>query len=466
MKKIHKLVVKAFLGPLIVTFAISMLVLLMQFLWKYVDDLMGKGLDLVIVINFLYYATLTLVPMALPLTVLLASLMTFGNLGERYELVAAKAAGISLQKMMRPLVLFVIGIAVVSFIFANNVYPYAFKKYRTMLHDIQTKKPALNINEGEYYTQLDGYVLRVGKKDSDGKTVHDIQIYDHTENLGNVRMSIAKDGCMQMSKDGQYLVFTLWDGYSYTEDLKEVQNRAKRPFSRVRFEEQKIKFDLSEFQFQESDDALFSNHYKMMTIASLQRQIDTFCLYYERRATEITRLLTSRYNFYSLYYHDTTERKVSDKVVFNMDTNTIIASHAFEGANNLRNDIQYYSSDLNARRTSIDIFEIEWHRKYSIPFTCLVLFLVGAPLGAIIRKGGFGMPVVVSILLFTAFYVLSIICEKSIITTDLSPWRGMWTSAIVFLPIGLFLMIKATTDAAFMDAEVWKRWFGNMFHRQ
>ena len=306
MKKIHKLVIKAFLGPLVVTFAISMLILLMQFLWKYVDDLVGKGLETVVILKFLYYTSLTLVPMALPITVLLASLMTLGNMGERYELAAAKAAGVSLQKLMRPLFIFSIGISLVAFLFSNNVFPYAYLKYRTVLHDIQMKKPAFNIEEGEYYKRIDGYVIRFDRKERDGQTIHGVLIYDHTDNLGNIRLTMAKSGLMQSTDDGKWLQFRLFDGYSYAEDIEDFQNRHRRPFSRVKFDEQIIRFDLTSFEMGETDEGLFRNHQKVKNLNQLQGRVDTLHIQYSERVEEITKALLSRHHFYRTFYTDTT----------------------------------------------------------------------------------------------------------------------------------------------------------------
>ena len=458
MKKIHKLVIKSFIGPLIVTFFISMLVLLMQFLWKYVDDLVGKGLELTVLFKFLYYTSLTLVPLALPITVLLASLMTLGNMGERYELVAIKAAGISLQKLMRPLFVFTMGIALVAFLFSNNVYPYAFLKYRTLLHDIQMKKPALNISEGEYYKRIDGYVIRFDKKERDGQTIHGIQIYDHTENIGNVRLTTAKSGLMQATDDGKWLQFTLFDGYSYAEDVKEWQNRHTRPFSRAKFGEQVIKFDLSSFEMGETDESLFKNHEKGKRLSDLQSTIDTLTMQYADRTEDITKAILSRYHFYQTFYDDSLN--VENINISNLSADPL-NEHSLNAAtsqvNSTLTDVQYYSMDLQNREKFLKDYEIEWHRKFTYPFACLLLFLVGAPLGAIIRRGGLGMPVVMAVLIFIAYFAASIIGEKSVLTTSLLSWRGMWMSSFIFLPIGLFLLIKATSDAAFLDADVWKR---------
>ncbi len=451
MKKIHKLVIKSFIGPLITTFAISMLVLVMQFLWKYVDDLVGKGLDTIVIAKFLYYAALTLVPMALPITVLLASLMALGNMGERYELVAIKSSGISLQKVMRPLFICTIAISGIAFFFSNNVYPYAFLKYRTLLYDIQMKKPAVNIKEGEYYKRIDGYVIRFDKKDRDGQTIHGVQIFDHTENLGNVRLTMSKSGIMQTTSDGKYLQFNLYDGYSYAEDIKDARNRRNRPFSRIKFDEQIIRFDLSSFAMGESDEELFSQHEKVQNLTKLQQSIDTLTTTYASRVEEFSAGLASRYHFYRTFYADSIQKNGSALSVDSLSSG--YANLAKNQAGMINNDIKYYVDELQNREKNIIDYGVEWHRKFTYPIACLLMFLVGAPLGAIIRRGGLGMPVVVSVLIFIAYFALSVIGERSISEA----WRGTWMSTFIFLPIGLFLVIKATSDAAFLDADVWRR---------
>jgi lipopolysaccharide export system permease protein len=466
MKKIHKLVVKAFLGPLVVTFFITMLVLLMQFLWKYVDDLIGKGLELSVLLKFLYYTSLTLVPMALPITVLLASLMTFGNMGERYELVAVKSAGISLQKLMRPLFIFTIGIASIAFLFSNNVFPYAFLKYRTLLYDIQMKKPALNIHEGEYYKAIDGYVIRFDRKERDGQTIHGVQIYDHTDGIGNTRLTMAKHGLMQTSDDGKWLQFRLFDGHSYAEDVKEWQYRHRRPFSRVKFDEQIIKFDLSSFEMGETDEALFGNHEKAKRLNELKEGIDSLTTLYIARTEEITAAILSRNYYLRTFYNDSLDVKNigTERLRSSFSQNNVV-EQAIAQANSTLIDVNYYAKDLQNRESFIKDYQIEWHRKFTYPFACILLFLIGAPLGTIVRRGGLGLPVVMGVLIFVAYFSVSIIGERTALTTDLLVWRGAWVSSFIFLPIGIFLLVKATSDAAFLDADVWKRHFLKMIGR-
>ena len=231
------------------TFFIAMFILLMQFLWKYIDDFVGKGLEWYIIAQLMFYVSATFVPMALPLAVLLSSLMTFGNLGEKYELTAIKAAGISLRSVMKPLVVISILISVFAFYFSNNVMPYANLKFRSLLYDVQSKKPAVNIQEGVFYNGIDGFIIKIGKKDSDGINIHNVMIYNHSKRMGNTNLTLARSGKMELTPDNRFLIFTLYDGSNYEEDLSSQENMLKRPLTRTTFKEEYRRFDLSAFAF-------------------------------------------------------------------------------------------------------------------------------------------------------------------------------------------------------------------------
>ena len=269
MRKIYKLVLKAFSGPLVITFFISLFVLLMQFLWKYIDDLVGKGLEWYVISELLFYASATFVPMALPLAILLSSLMTFGNLGEKYELVAMKAAGISLRKIMAPLAVLTLFISIGAFFFSNNVMPIANLKFRSILYDVREHKMAFNIKEGVYYNDLDGYVLRVREKDEDGHTIRGVIIYDHTKDEGNTNVTIADSGYMSMSADNSMMILELYDGQNYLDDVSR-RNKNKRPFRRTQFKKQTITFDMSGFDLSRTNEDLFKNNYHMLDLSQPQ----------------------------------------------------------------------------------------------------------------------------------------------------------------------------------------------------
>ena len=272
MKKLDRLILRSFLGPLLLTFTVAVFVLLMQFVWKYIDDLVGKGLEFSVIAELLLYASATFVPMALPIAVLFASIMTMGNFGEKYELVAMKAGGISISRVMMPMALVVLLLTGVAFYFSNNVMPTAMLRYRMTLYDITRKKPAVNIRPGEYYKDIEGYVIRVGSKDNDNGLLRDIIIYDHTSGGRDVNVTVAKSGHMTASADNRYLCFTLRDGYSYLED-NSGSHAHRQPLTTVAFDRQTLTFDISSFAFNRSAEDLFRGSYQMMDIAQLDTTV-------------------------------------------------------------------------------------------------------------------------------------------------------------------------------------------------
>ncbi len=456
------------------TFFIALFILLMQFLWKYIDDFVGKGLEWYIIAQLMFYASATFVPLALPLAILLSSLMTFGNLGEKYELTAIKAAGISLRTIMKPLIIVSIFISAIAFYFSNNVMPYANLKFRSLLYDVQSKKPAVNIQEGVFYNGIDGFIIKIGKKDSDGKTLHNVMIYNHTKRMGNTNLTIAKSGKMELTPDNRFLVFTLYDGSNYEEDLSSQENMLKRPLSRTTFKEEYRRFDLSAFAFSKTNEELFKNHFQMLNLKQLIKAEDTL----------VKELIVKKNDFFNSFknrfYHLTSLYDTA--LVLNLDTlpklnnNLLLSSKKedkmkiFETINNVtlsvKSDIDFWKIDFDERDEYIRRYDIEWHRKFTLSIACLILFFIGAPLGAIIRKGGFGLPVVMSVLFFVIFHILSMIGEKSSREGVLEAVQGMWLSSLVFLPVGIVLTFKATTDSPVFDGDAWKRFFKRFFSKK
>jgi len=255
---------------------VALFILLLQFLWKYIDDLVGKGLEWYIIAKLMFYASSTFVPLALPLAVLLSSLMTFGNMGEHYELVAMKAAGISLRKAMKPLIILSMIISIAAFLFSNYVLPVANLKFGSLLYDVRQQKLAFNINEGIYYHGLEGFVIRVGKKAKDNKTIYDVKIYNHSKNQGNLMVTTAESGTMQLSPNQKNLIFTLYNGYRYNEIINVSRYRINRPFESLKFNKQVLNFDLAQFQLNRTNEDLFKSHYSMLNIRQLNNSIDSF----------------------------------------------------------------------------------------------------------------------------------------------------------------------------------------------
>ncbi|HQO50526.1 MAG TPA: LptF/LptG family permease, partial [Bacteroidales bacterium] len=299
MKKINLYVLKSYLGPFVLTFFIALFILLMQFLWKYIDDLVGKGLEGGVLAQLLFYASATFVPLALPLAILLSSLMTFGNLGEHYELVAMKASGISVWKVMRPLVVLSVIISILAFLFSNNVLPVANLKFQSLLYDIRQQKLAFNIKPGEFYNGIDNYIIRVGEKGKDGSTIYDVKIYDHTDRMGNIKVTTASSGIMALSPDQKFVIFTLFDGYNYKDIITTRNFRENRPFDRSYFSEQRLKFDLTEFDLTRTQEDMFKNHYTMLNTKQLTQYIDSLNLRYNERKERFTQGFYNRFQYLS-----------------------------------------------------------------------------------------------------------------------------------------------------------------------
>jgi len=467
MKKIDALVLKTYVGPLLVTFFISLFILLMQFLWKYIDDLVGKGLEWYIIAELLFYASSTFVPLALPLAILLSSLMTFGSLGEYYELVAMKSSGISLRKIMRSLIILSVLISGFAFYFSNNILPVANLKFKSLLYDVRKKKLAVNIKEGIFYDDLEDYVIRVGKKGKDGNTIYNVLIYNHTDNKGNIDVTVADSGLMQSTPDEKYLLFTLYNGYNYKEIVDQKNSKIDFPFQRTNFKTQQQKFDLSGFELNRTDEELFKNNYQMLTIRQLNYFIDSLGNSLSDRRYNLAKKFEQNYRGYSLADSTWQAGAVADSVLrkslleeFASTKKTKIASSALNSARNLKKSLDYHVESFKTSEEFLVKHKIVWHRKFTLSFACLILFFIGAPLGAIIRKGGLGLPAVISVFLFILYHIISMIGEKSALQGAMDVSLGMWLSSIILLPLGIFLTYKSTTDSPLMDLEVWNKVFG------
>lgn len=463
MKKIYILVLKSYLGPLIMTFFIAVFILLMQFLWKYIDDLVGKGLEWNIIAKLLFYASFTFVPMALPLSILLASLMTFGNLGERYELVAIKAAGISLRWVMMPLVIVSILISITAFFYSNNILPIVNLKYKSILYDVTQQKLALNFKEGVFYNGISGYVMRIGKKDADNIKIRQVMIYDHSQNQGNTTLTLADSGRMEQSRDGGYLLLTLWNGYNYDEKV-DRDNATKRPFQRTHFGEQYRRFDLSGFKMSRTNEEFFKKNYQMLNLKQLKASTDSLNKDLQYKYDEVQRVMMS--NFYNLQQAKATDSLIKVKSTpanafmltkYDNIMQLHIVDLALSSARNAKSSIEYNAEALHDKKRLLSKHDIEWHRKFTLSFACLVLFFIGAPMGVIIRKGGLGLPLIVSVLFFVIYYVISLTGEKAAKSGSLDPFMGMWLSSIILLPLGFFLTYKASTDSPLMDADAYRK---------
>lgn len=451
------------------TFFICLFIFMMQFLWRYVDELVGKGLEMSVLAQFFFYSALTLVPVSLPLAVLLASLITFGNFGERYELLAMKAAGISLLKIMRPLIVFVCGVVGVSFYFQNVVGPIATAKLGTLVLSMKQKSPELDIPEGVFYSEIQDYNLKVARKDRKTGMLYDVLIYDLKEGFDKARVIYADSGRLEMTADKQHLWLHLYSGDLF-ENLKAQSMKSQNvPYRRESFRE---KHTLIEFDsdFNMADESIMSNSSGAKDMKMLQTSIDSMRvvgdsigrLYYREMADGNFRAP------YGLSKEDTVKIRKADLLAYNVDSlyqmaslsqKQKVISSAVSRAEGTSSDLTFKSYTMERNDYSIRKHRTEWHKKITISLSCLLFFFIGAPLGGIIRKGGLGMPVIVSVLVFIIYYIIDNTGYKMARDGKWIVWMGMWTSSAVLAPLGFFLTYKSNKDSVVLNADAYINWF-------
>lgn len=461
IKKLDLLILKAFSGPFIITFFIATFVLMMQILWKYLDDLVGKGLDFITVMQFLWYASASLLTLAMPIAILISSIMTFGNLGESFELVAVKSSGISLLRFMRPLIGVAMILSFITFLFANYVIPYATLKFKTLYGDIYYKKPAFDLKEGVFFTHIPNYAIKVGRKDDDGKTIHDVVIFEQGGTVQDNAIT-AEKGTMTVSADKNFLEFNLENGYRYQERGNAYDSSTE--FVRLKFKQFKKLFDLSVLQKRNTSDSNFRNSFQMLSAKQLNKRIDSL----RKRNDSINLSVYKDYDFQFHYRHqpDSIWKMAAanpiDSLSFPDSLLININNTAIARATAIKNMQSNQLSEADNRWKDIRGHLVEFHRKFSLSLACFILFFIGAPLGSIIRKGGLGMPLVVAIIFFLMFHLLNVFGEKFVKENLLPPYIGIWLAVIVLTPVGIFLTYKAMHDSQLFNKEFYYRLFKGM----
>jgi lipopolysaccharide export system permease protein len=476
VKKVDKFVLKSFIGPLIFTFFIVLIILILQFLWMYVDELAGKGLDFKVLAELIYHFAMTFVPMALPLAILLASLMTFGNMGEFSELTALKSSGIPLQRIMRPLIVLLALLSIVSFFFSNNVLPYSTEKARTLLWDIRRKKPDINIQAGTFYNGVPDFSIKITKKDPETNRLENLIIYDHRERKGNTHVILADSGYMKLTPDETGLIMTLYNGYAYNEmsEKNMLPTARKYPARKDFFKEQNIVIPLSGFDLERSEEGLFKSTAAMKNISELTSYIDSLNKKYTQKVENQFADFNENKVFRKEYY--STKKVARDFSTFNkhkfdkFNVNEIfdslslvqkraVLANAIDNLKDGTKSLVQKNESLHWDVKTIKKYEVEWNKKLTLSFACLVFFFIGAPLGAIIRKGGLGTPAVISIFFFVIYYVISISSQKLVEEDMVGTFAGMWAASYILLPIGVFLTYKATTDSVIMNIDTYLLFF-------
>ncbi len=463
------------MGPLLITFFISIFILLMQFLWKWIEDFIGKGLEWNILVEILIYASAGLVPMALPLAVLLASVMTFGNLGENYELTAMKSAGISLLKIMSPLMILIVMIAIGAFFFSNNALPYTNMRMANVLYDVTRKRPELNIKTNVFNNDIEGYSIKIEKKNKKNNIMYDFMIYNHTKRLGNQEVVLADSGEISITNDQKHMIITLYDGHNYTEMREKKRKDKEYPYRHDKFKEQTMIFELVGFELKRSSATLFKDNYQMMDLTQLTYSIDSLSESYNIKKLNLQKRL-KKFNYFRYEYKVPTslnkKKKETDslrkyasveKLFVNLNLDSIFESMEIEkkfeavglalnNANKTLSNIETSEKSLHDNLKWLRKHQLARYRKFSLSFACIIFFFIGAPLGAIIRKGGFGLPILVSAVLFMFYYVVSITGEK-FVREDVMPVAiGALLSSAVLFPLGVFLTYKASHDSVLFDS--------------
>lgn len=437
---------KAFLGPLAITFPVALFVLDMQFLWVYADDFIGKGLEGWVIAKLMWYASARIVNLALPMAILVASIMALGNLSERNELTAIKSAGVPLLRIFRPLIILMIFISGGALWFSSSAWPSANIKFRALLYSVTKQRPALNIKPGVFYTGIEGFSIRVEEKTEDGELSH-ILIHDH-RNPENVaaRVIKAESGKMVNDEERDELIIELHNGTSYEDQSESNVKRKERnhPHVKATFEHQVLRIDLRSLDFDMADEGLFKRSYEMMSLNQLSYTIDSLNRMAENDRKDLYKYATGGISLIrdSINTESVSASKNWLDEISRVKRNGVF-SLAKDFSRNQARGIENYTEKLEGKYLRRDRHSIEWHRKFILAISCIVLFFIGAPLGALIKRGGLGLPIVLALIIFLIYYIISMVGEEMVKSGALSPALGMWLSTITLVPVAIALTLNA-----------------------
>lgn len=444
---------------------------LVQIVITYLDDFIGKGLKTSDLLTLFAYAWIGIIPQCIPLAVLLASIMSFGNMAENYELAAMKSSGLSLFKIMKAVFILVLLLAGLTFLFNNFILPIVQLKSSALLFDIRQKKPAVNLKEGIFYNAIDNYSIRVGKKSPKKDVLYDVYIYDHSSHLGNTIQMYSKSGKITTTADTSALVLILRDGNRY-EDITEANSPSpKRSLSQLNYKQLQVNIPLEDFKLKRTNEELFKNHGQMLNVWQIDSVLDSTKRILNRRVDYLTS--QARQSFYGRTAAVLKTKQVYPQVniaqfydSLKTDQFNMAVQNALNISRTAAGDIDNYISSYENENREINDFIMEWHKKIVVSFACIILFFIGAPLGAIIKKGGLGLPVIVSVFFFLAFYILTEMFNSLAIDGLMPPWQALWMPLVIFLPISIFLTVKAAKDSVIFDVTVYYTWMSKLFNRK
>jgi len=469
IKQIDKLTLKGFASPFLMTFFVSLFVFIMQFLWKYIDEIMGKGLEITTILELIFYLSMSLVPLALPVSVLIASVMVMGNMGERYELASLKSAGVPLSRIMAPLMMVSFFVMLISFFISDVVIPFSNLKFQTRLYDIRRQKAALSLEEGIFNDDFKGFSIRVKEKGANDKDLEEVMIYDHTGNTPNPSQIIAKKGEMYPAGE-QFMVMKLNEGTQYQELKTGTGKNASFPYMRIKFKSWRKVFDMGEFDMDKTDEEVFQNHHRMINSKSLRNNIDSLNVRWRDTERSLLRKAVPFFSYLQIkdsviiavpindnYQKDTTVQDILELMTPRK------RQEAVKKAKTLINRMNDYSkgSQRTIRGIEYSIVEHynELYRKMTLAVACFIFLFIGAPMGAIVRKGGFGWPILISIIFFVLFLVFQLIGERLSESYVLPPFFGMFLPIFIIFPIGVYLTRQAMNDSKSMNLETYIKFF-------
>lgn len=499
MKKIDKLITSSFLGPMLLTFLVVVFILLMQTMLKYFDDIIGKDLGVDVISILLFYMAVVMTPVALPLAILLSSLITFGNLGEHFELTAIKSLGVSLVRSLVPISSIVIVITFVAYLSNNYLVPKAALEAYSLLYDIKQKKPALDLREGEFNNSIPHLSIKVDERLSDGKTIKKIVIYDHRSGLGNREVTVADSGLMYTILNERYLKLELYDGYHYSEGGDQERKMTggqggNETFTKSKFEKTQVIFDLSSFELSRTDKKWFQSNRVMRNLKELEMDMDSV-----KGEIQMLRLSSFTVGNQLFGYHQKTDtiglpptllklkhgrdsilqtknpdfqptslfrlaevsldtaeyaasKKAMDSILIDPLTSNELSA-ALNQARTIKGQLINQTGMTANHMDNYVVFDIQWHKILSNSVACIVMFLIGAPLGAIIKKGGLGIPVLASILFFIVFYVINMLGEKWAKQGLISVPVGIWIANVILFVIGMLFLRQARADVRLFESD-------------
>lgn len=467
MKRLDRFILKAFIGPFVAILLVVIFILMMQFLWLYIDELVGKGLGLSVILEFLMWGVFTILPLAMPLATLLASMMVVGQMAENNELLAIKAAGVSFSRIISPLIAAAFIISVGAFFIGDRLVPEAYNQIFTLRDDIGRTKNEIKIPSGTFYDGIDGYVLRVEQQDKKTDMLYGVMVYDHTGNKGNTSVTIADSSRIRMSKSKDYLIFTLFNGSTYQEDNTIRYKDTSLVLQHVNFDKQELIIPLANYSFEKSDSSRFGDQAKSMTAAQLKHQSDSLHHFVDSMNIENYRSLSMMKTFLESKQLDTATRNAArqefmhkDFMQWDSEQSELRAyQNAAERASQFNTDISGIKFSVFEQDYYIRHTDIEFLKKFAQALACFILFFIGAPLGSLIRKGGLGTSAIISVLFFVLYWVIDISGTKLARDGAVDASTGAFISAYVLIPIGAFLTWKAINDSEIFNMDQFKIWW-------